>query len=240
MSRLHDSLIEHYAEHYENVNVYTDPTALSRRDDRNMQLRYGAFIKDLPPGSRVLDLGCGTGFILYWLSQQPGIEPVGVDRSTSQVDFAREKLPNIEIVCDDGLHYLREHPETFAGIFCNDVLEHIPDDDLLDWVEAAVAALQPGGFFFCRVPNAANITASHARYMDLTHERLFTSTSLRQLIELVGLHDCRIVPIRSAHLAGRIRLTLEHLLHRAIFRLVGSGLERVFTTNVCAVGFRKT
>lgn len=240
MSRLRDILVRQYAEHYSRINESVDPRALTDRSMAMMSLMYGDIIASLPPGSRILDLGCGTGFLLNWLSRQPGITAIGVDGSATQVDIARRCLPEVEVVCEDGLEFLNRNQKTFSGIFCTDVLEHIyNEDNMLAFVESAREALLNGGFFFCRMPNAANLTATYSRYIDLTHERSFTSASILQLLEAAGLRDCRIVPIRMAHMSGRIRLVLERLIHRAIFRLCGHDLEKVFTSNVCAIGYRK-
>lgn len=239
MNYANERLLEQYATFYQRVNDNIDPLALSSRDYQNMQLMYDPLIAALPTKSKVLDLGCGTGLLLNWLAHQPGIIPVGVDGSQSQVEIAKRQLPDIEITYQDGLSYLREHPNTFSGIFCTDVLEHIPGKDLcLDWVEAAVSALKPGGFFFCRVPNAANLTGTYCRYIDFTHERSFTSTSLLQFLEAGGLNNCRIIPIRAIHFSGQVRLIIEQLLHQITFWICGQGKERVFTNNVCAVGFK--
>jgi 2-polyprenyl-3-methyl-5-hydroxy-6-metoxy-1,4-benzoquinol methylase len=240
MSHYREVLIQQYIRHYSRINRSINPADLYLHNLASMQLMYGNLIASLPSGGKVLDLGCGTGILLSWLARQPGIVSVGVDSSGTQIESAKRNLPNIEITCADGLVYLRKHPEEFDGIFCTDMLEHIPDLDLcFDWLEAAREALRPGGFFFCRVPNAANLTGTYSRYMDLTHERCFTSASLLQLLEAGGFEKCRIIPIQAAHLSGRIRLVMEAFLHRAVFRICGRGLERVFTYNVCAVGFVK-
>lgn len=239
MSRLHDRLIERYAEHYRRVKTEVDPGTLWSGDARGMDVMYRDLIAAVPRGGQVLDLGCGTGILLSWLGRQPGIIPVGIDASPSQVEVARASLPGTEVVLGDGLAYLRDNPETFAGIFCTDVLEHIPGDDLcLEWVEAARDALAPGGFFFCRMPNAANLAGGYGRHMDMTHQRSFTSVSILQLLDAAALSDCRVVPIRADYVLGRLRLAVEHGLHRAVFRICGYGLERVFTNNICAVGYK--
>ena len=237
MSRIRSVLIDRYTEHYARVNAELNPESHLERNSKDMELLYGSLISSLPTGSRVLDLGCGTGLLLHWLSQQPTIIPVGVDSSISQVARAKQTLPNVDISLGDGLEYLQKHPQTFAGIFCLDVLEHLPEEDLLGWVEAARSALQAGGFFFCRAPNAANLAGNYGRYIDLTHQRSFTSASMVQLFETAGFRKCRIVPIRSARIMSNFRLFLEHILHRIVFRVVGEGLEHVFTRNVCAVAF---
>ncbi len=242
MSELRRRATESYLRHYQRVNTRrgVEPQTFRSGYAEGMQLMLGDLLASLEPGSRVLDLGCGTGIFLHWLSRQSHIIPVGVDSSSSQVEVVWKGLPNVEIYCQDGLECLRENPDTFGAIFCIDTLEHLPELDLcLEWVEAACSALLPGGFFYCRVPNAANLAASYSRYMDITHARIFTRTSLLQLLEAGGLQDCRVVPIRSPRLRGRLRLAVEALVHQAVFRICGRGLEDVFTSNVCAVGFRK-
>lgn len=240
MSQLRNVLIEEYAQHYARVNENIDPLEVDARHFKSMDLMYTPLLKSLPVGSKVLDLGCGTGFLLNWLSRQPLIIPIGVDASRSQVEVARKGLPSIQIDCQDGLSYLQQHPNTFAGIFCTDLLEHIQGKDVcLEWLKAVLVALKPGGFFYCRVPNAANLTGCYSRYIDLTHEIAFTSSSLLQLLEASGLQNCRIESVRAANFSGSLRLFIEQLLHRSIFLICGQGRERVFTYNICAVGFKQ-
>ena len=238
MSR-RELLIHDYAVQYARLNPGLKSCLLPERTAASLQLMYGPLLAQLHAGSRILDLGCGAGVFLSWLRRWPGVIPVGVDGSASQVAQARHNLPNIEITCADGLSYLREHPNSFSGIFCTDVLEHLPSvDRCLEWIEVAQTALVAGGFFFCRVPNAANLAASYFRYIDLTHERSFTSISLLQLLETGGLRQCRTVPIRAAHLTGRLRIGLEAMLHRIVFRVCGNSAESLFTHDVCAIGYR--
>ena len=46
------------------------------------------FVQLLPPGSRILDIGCGSGRDLLWLKQR-GFEPTGFERSASLAKLAR-------------------------------------------------------------------------------------------------------------------------------------------------------
>jgi ubiquinone/menaquinone biosynthesis C-methylase UbiE len=56
-------------------------------------------ISRLPPG-RVLDVGCGTGY----LTQHLGGEVVGLDQSAAMLDIARERVPWADFVRGDALN----------------------------------------------------------------------------------------------------------------------------------------
>lgn len=47
----------------------------------------------IPPGGRILDIGCGKGFLLFELQQlRPDIDVVGIDISTYAIDNAKEEI----------------------------------------------------------------------------------------------------------------------------------------------------
>jgi 2-polyprenyl-3-methyl-5-hydroxy-6-metoxy-1,4-benzoquinol methylase len=233
-------LVEDYAKHFARLNETLDTGRMTDTDFRSLSRTFGGPMQRLRPGDRVLDLGCGTGFLLNWIRQQPGVIAIGVDGSPTQLEIARRNLPDVEFNCADGLEYLRQHEESFDGIFCTDVLEHVPGtDSCIEWVQAARAALRPGGFFVCRGPNAANLCGNYSRYIDLTHERSFTEKSILQLLEAGGLEDFRVLPIYAGTFTGRFRQLVEKWLHRLAFRICGHGGLTEFSNNVCAVGFRR-
>lgn len=238
MSRLRQKLFESYAAHYARGNADINPMSVSPKALASMEQTYGPALGKVPQGGRVLDAGCGTGFLLHWLLERGGVVPVGVDASPSQMEVLRRHLPGVEVHCGDALTFMRERQSQFDAIFCTDVLEHVADDELLDWVETARAALKPGGVFVCRVPNAANLAASQLRYIDLTHKRSFTTTSLAQLFEAAGMPEWRVLPVRAAHLTGNVRLVAERLLHRAVYLVCGNARERVFTRTLSACAVR--
>ncbi len=240
MSRFHKLVTERFADHVARVRGSADPRDMKRHELKTKERTFGKLVAGLPAGSRVLDAGCGGGALLRWLSQHPGIMPVGVDCSPSQVEIARRALPGIEVHCEEAVPFLRRHPASFAGIFCMDVLEHLPEaDDCLELAEAAREALVPGGFLVCGGPNAANIAGPYNRYMDVTHYRLLTDAFLFQLFDIAGFTRVRIVPHRDSRFIARVRGVVEFLLHRMLYLTwnprISSG---VFTAGICVEGFR--
>ena len=51
----------------------------------------------LKPGTKVLDVGCGTGELLIRLSHKEIINGCGIDVEENMVDIARKKCPDMEI-----------------------------------------------------------------------------------------------------------------------------------------------
>lgn len=86
--------------------------------------RFSAF---LPPGGRVLDLGCGTGRPLgAWLLGQ-GFAVTGVDASAPAVNLARARLTLGEWICAD-MRTLKLG-RTFDGLLAWDSLFHLTRED---------------------------------------------------------------------------------------------------------------
>jgi 2-polyprenyl-3-methyl-5-hydroxy-6-metoxy-1,4-benzoquinol methylase len=234
-----DVLLERYDRHYARLNPSVNPSETTRRQLRQMERTFGYFVDQLQPGSHILDLGCGTGALLHWVSARSDFRVSGVDASRSQAGIARRALARAEIACQDGLEFLRQRRSSFSCIFCIDVLEHVPLlDDCVQWVQAAKEALRTGGVFICRVPNAANLLGTYSRYTDLTHRRSFTTASLLQLLDAGGLERCAVIPCRAGWLGGDLRQYVERAAHALVFRLCGNARETVFTVNVGAVGYR--
>jgi len=239
LSTLHEIATRQYTEHYASMNPTLDAERMPKRFYRNMELMYGPLVNRLGPGQAVADIGCGAGFLLRWLEDKPGLSSLGVDASAGQVAFARRAAPHAEIVCADALSFLRNTQRRFGGLFCVDMLEHLEtDQEVFDLLSAVRDALESGGFFICRVPNAAHVLGSYSRYIDITHHRGFTAPSLRQAFAAVGFEDIGIIPAQSSIWLGKLRLRLEHMFHRALFLLGGFPQENTFSQNIVISGLK--
>lgn len=88
---------------------------------------YHAAVKSLlqefvPPGKRVLELGCGTGAILESLRPSAG---VGVDVSSAMIEEARRLRP--QFTFSVGRAEKLELPRPVDFVVMVDLVEHIPD-----------------------------------------------------------------------------------------------------------------
>jgi SAM-dependent methyltransferase len=94
----------------------------------HMLERYFSFI--VPQGSRVLELGCGTGELLNSLKPSYG---VGVDISPKMLEIARDAFPDLHFLNQD-VEYL-DLPEPFDYVLLSDLVGSLHD------VQAAFARL---------------------------------------------------------------------------------------------------
>jgi trans-aconitate methyltransferase len=92
------------------------------------------------PGERILDLGCGDGFLTARLAAM-GCDVVGVDASAAQVAAARRAGVRAETAAAEALDFREE----FDAVFSNATLHWVRDADAA--IASVFRALRPGGRF---------------------------------------------------------------------------------------------
>jgi amino acid adenylation domain-containing protein len=111
---------------------------------------------------RLLELGCGTGLVLFRLA--PHCEEFwGTDLSRAAIDNIRARLdggdspPDVKLSCRTADDFDGLPEQYFDGLILNAVVEYFPSVDyVLKVIEGAIKVVKPGGFiFFGTVPNLA-------------------------------------------------------------------------------------
>src|SRR5437879_5614302 len=82
--------------------------------------RYYAFW--VPPGLRVLELGCSLGDLLAAVKPARG---VGVDFSPAMITLARQRHPELEFHVADAAEFTT--PEQFDYLLLSDLINDLPD-----------------------------------------------------------------------------------------------------------------
>ena len=149
---------------------------------------------ELPPGSTVVDVACGTGDFCNEL-QRAGMEPVGFDVSFGMLSSATTAAPLVQA---DGLHL--PLAEGFAdGLTCGFALRNVIDLSALFAESARV--LRPGGraaYLETAQPSNALLRAGHRIYFHGLVPRLGGWLSDRDAY--------RYLPKSSAYLPRRSEL----------------------------------
>ncbi|MEV2270778.1 class I SAM-dependent methyltransferase [Nonomuraea africana] len=97
----------------------------------------------VPPGSSVLDAGCGTGRVAIWLAEQ-GYDVAGVDLDASMLDVARAKAPDLTWIESD-LAALDLGPSFDLVVAAGNVIPLLAEGAEPGTVERLAHALKPGG-----------------------------------------------------------------------------------------------
>ena len=121
------------------------------------------------PQAAIFDVGCGGGQMLQVFRALGFAGGQGVDLSAQQAQKAREA--GLDVRCGDALQALRESRDRWDLILAIDILEHLQKGEALEFIQAAHAALKPGGRLILQMPNPSGLTGMRVRYGDLTQDR---------------------------------------------------------------------
>jgi SAM-dependent methyltransferase len=167
------------------------------------------------PGAEVLDVGCGNGLALSFLSGRGIGRYTGVDFSDELLGLARSRAEHnpelaarfLRATSTAGLAQLGEAWADVA--LALDVSEHVYDDEWLTTCREVRAALKPGGQFVLHTPN-----------LDFFVERMKARDFLlKQFPEHIAVRDAEhnIALLRKA---GFERVEVEIIPHYNVLRHV--------------------
>ena len=152
---------KHQAVHYDKKGPFAPFPRLLRATG----FRYPYVLKDLiigrtlkslslKAGSRILDIGCGSGILLDRLGAIAPVTGFGVDVSRASLKRARRDCVRpVEMVAADGRR-LPFADNTFHGSLSMDTLEHVEAPEKM--IEELVRVTAPSGSIVCYAVSARN------------------------------------------------------------------------------------
>ncbi|HEX9941864.1 MAG TPA: class I SAM-dependent methyltransferase [Thermoanaerobaculia bacterium] len=164
---------------------------------------YLPYLKSLPEGAPVLDLGCGRGEALALLRDH-GLAGRGVDSSARMVEICHDQGLDAEV--GDLFEALAGAPEGSLGALLSfHVIEHLPLGALDRLVRLAWRALRPGGVLILETPNPLSIVmAARNFWRDPTHLRPVHPDSLKLMYELAGFDPVERLDLHPFPAAERL------------------------------------
>ncbi len=151
-----DSTNDHniYADDRTSSYYSSKADALANKYSQADDLFSKLFVKYLSQGSKILDIGCGTGRDLANLSRY-GFTISGADSSADMISAAVSKYPELNGKINlSSLPNLPGIENSFNGILCSAVLQHIPDSNLYESFRRIRELLEDKGIFVVSFPTA--------------------------------------------------------------------------------------
>lgn len=129
---------------------------------------YGAeiarFVKFPQSGIRVLDIGFGSGDFLTFAGEQ-GWRITGTELNGGLLQLAKSHGFDVH----DGANLNIFEESSFDLVVAFDVLEHIPNNEMISFLSSIQRVLKPGGVFLARFPNGDSPFGLMNQNGDVTH-----------------------------------------------------------------------
>jgi len=164
------------------------------RERQRVYLPYAEQAAKATGCSAAVDIGSGRGEWLQLL-QQAGLQGLGAEINRIFVEESRSK--GLDVADEDGISLLRRLPaESLCLVTAFQVVEHLSFGRLLQLLQAAYAALRPGGCIILETPNPASLLVGCCSfYSDPTHQRPLVPSSLEFILMAQGFRNMQLVTL---------------------------------------------
>lgn len=219
--RLHSDQASDFDERYQQFDAapYRSTFTYGRKKIEELLERE---TREVRPGARVLDVGCGTGFNVRRLSAR-GFEVTGLEPAEGMRSRAIENNPGVEIVAGD-IELLPFGTNSFDLVTAIEVIRYLRDPSRA--VAELARVLRPGGMAFVtgapllslNAYAAVNVVTSRVKVPTFTKvdHSFVTARSARRLFERAGFSTVAVRGrfVGAWHALGRLSPSLlEHALH---------------------------
>lgn len=228
------ALYDNYVSTFKTHHLGTDPLVHSNTLS-GIGHRFGPIFKDFNHDLNILEVGCGPGYLMEYLTSLGFKNVAGIDVSLEQIDLARSR--GLNATNANAIEYLSEIKHKYDIIVAIDLIEHLHLEEILELFGYIHSALKSDGTVVIHTPNGEGLYSNHIIFGDLTHSTIFNESSLRQLLALTGFEKISIQetgPIPK-NLTGIIRVLLWKIvkLIPKIIRLIETGkFHSIWTENI--------
>ena len=175
------------------LNYYEEKAQAFCHDTQNVDFSAFQleFLRHLPAGGRILDLGCGSGrdskaFL------NAGFQVTAIDGSSELCRIASEFIGQ-KVICATFQEYVPE--EQFGGIWACASLLHIPSEELGAIVAKLAKSLRRGGCFY--------VSFKYGDFRGMRNGRFFQNMTEESLAEL--LKDIPELEVISTKITADVR-----------------------------------
>lgn len=179
--------------------------------DPTLELNYTRWLPR-DTNAAILDLGCGDGRVLRYLSAKGYQQVHGVDRDAAAL-ASIGSLTGVTLECTEvGLDYLRAQRGRFRLIIAKQMIYYVNRGEVLAYMAALRDALADDGVILVEYFNASLLSARMTELKDPFIRTAYTEHAMRRLFAASGLHEWFIggeLPPANTSLRSRLYRTLR-------------------------------
>lgn len=161
-------------------------------DDWEFINEINGFINSVIPNGKVLDLGCGNGYISKYMADN-NLQPIAIDFSDKMIEIAKRKYPEIPFIKMDIANVSKMFGEnTFDGLLAIYTLYFIPKEQMDYVLESLSKILKDGAPFFMIIQIGKGETFVDESLMPEGNQKevLFVNLNTQEeLLELLQKHN---------------------------------------------------
>lgn len=199
------------------------------------------FLPHLPEDrdADVLVVSCGPGYLVNLLAEQGYRNAVGIDSDPAKVEHARRR--SLDCRVERAFTFLDGRTAAFDAIVCEQELNHLTFEEMIEFLGLCQRALRPGGTLVVYGLNGANpLVGAENLAHNIDHFNTFTEYSLNQVLELAGFQEVRLLPLKlyvfwknPLNYVGWAATGLLSLAFRVTYALYGKSV-RIMTKKIAA------
>ena len=172
---------------------------------------------------RVLEIGFGNGSFLAY-ARTRGWDIVGIEANNDLVQTAIDH--DFNAICTDSLTTFEDR--TFDLIVAFDVLEHIGQEDLLNFLSEVKRIQKNNGVFIARFPNGDSPFGLMYQNGDVTHITTIGSIKARYFVDVLGVDLIFLGGEAQPLFSGSLLVTTHRLFALPIRKLANLLVNLVF------------
>jgi SAM-dependent methyltransferase len=168
---------------------WMNPKSLNFENDYETAMFYKHFtpylyINDFIKNKEVLELGCGAGYGIDYLSNDAKrIATVDIDSDSIEHAKQNSKATNIEYIQQDILDGLKFEDNSFDVIISFQVIEHFNKKDVKRYLHEIFRLMKPDGIAFITTPNREIRLFPFQRPVNKYHPLEYSYSTLKRLIK---------------------------------------------------------
>ena len=215
--------------------------------DPTLELNYSAWLP-IDQNAAILDLGCGDGRVLRFLSSKGYQNTHGVDRD-SQALAQIGKLSGVTIECTEvGRQYLQQQRGKFKLIILKQMIYYVERNEIMAFMLALNDALTDDGMIIVEFFNSALLSSRLTELKDPFIRTAYTEHSMRRLFVAAGF-DVKFIGGQRREKGRNLRSQLYAALRAGWVFLLGliyilehgmdNELPSIYAKSIVAVAIKR-